>query len=296
MEGSVGYFNYNKHMTQILDGKLVSQTIKDQLKVKVAELDRKPGLAVVLVGNDPASQVYVRNKEKACAEIGYYSRKIELPETVTEIELINTVIQLNKDSKVHGILVQFPLPQNLRHLEEKVINTILPAKDVDCFHPINVGKLVTAKNLDDNLLMPCTPYGVIRILEHYQIPISGKHVVILGRSNIVGKPEALMMLAKDATVTICHSKTQNLTEITKQTDIIVAAIGKPEFLTSDMVKEGAVVIDVGINRTDNGLVGDVKFDELAQKTSAITPVPGGVGPMTIAILMENVWKAYNYNN
>lgn len=283
-------------MTQILDGKLVSQTIKDQLKVKVAELDRKPGLAVVLVGNDPASQVYVRNKEKACAEIGYYSRKIELPETVTEIELINTVIQLNKDSKVHGILVQFPLPQNLRHLEEKVINTILPAKDVDCFHPINVGKLVTAKNLDDNLLMPCTPYGVIRILEHYQIPISGKHVVILGRSNIVGKPEALMMLAKDATVTICHSKTQNLTEITKQTDIIVAAIGKPEFLTSDMVKEGAVVIDVGINRTDNGLVGDVKFDELAQKTSAITPVPGGVGPMTIAILMENVWKAYNYNN
>lgn len=283
-------------MTQILDGKLVSQTIKDQLKVKVAELDRKPGLAVVLVGNDPASQVYVRNKEKACAEIGYYSRKIELPETVTEIELINTVIQLNKDSKVHGILVQFPLPQNLRHLEEKVINTILPAKDVDCFHPINVGKLVTAKNLDDNLLMPCTPYGVIRILEHYQIPISGKHVVILGRSNIVGKPEALMMLAKDATVTICHSKTQNLTEITKQTDIIVAAIGKPEFLTSDMVKEGAVVIDVGINRTDNGLVGDVKFDELAQKTSAITPVPGGIGPMTIAILMENVWKAYNYNN
>jgi len=283
-------------MTQILDGKLVSQTIKDQLKVKVAELDRKPGLAVVLVGNDPASQVYVRNKEKACAEIGYYSRKIELPETVTEIELINTVIQLNKDSKVHGILVQFPLPQNLRHLEEKVINTILPAKDVDCFHPINVGKLVTAKNLDDNLLMPCTPYGVIRILEHYQIPISGKHVVILGRSNIVGKPEALMMLAKDATVTICHSKTQNLTEITKQTDIIVAAIGKPEFLTSDMVKEGAVVIDVGINRTDNGLVGDVKFDELAQKASAITPVPGGVGPMTIAILMENVWKAYNYNN
>ncbi len=281
-------------MTQILDGKLVSQTIKDQLKEKVSKLDTKPGLAVVLVGHDPASQVYVRNKEKACEEIGYYSQKIELPETVTEEELINTVVQLNKDDKIHGILVQFPLPKNLKYLEEKVINTILPTKDVDCFHPINVGKLVTAKTLDDSLLMPCTPYGVVRILEYYQLPIAGKHVVILGRSNIVGKPEALMMLANDATVTICHSKTKDLAKVTRQADIIVAAIGKPEFVSGEMVKDGAIVIDVGINRTEKGLVGDVAYDEVSQKASAITPVPGGVGPMTIAVLMENVWKAYNF--
>jgi len=282
-------------LNMILDGKLVAQTIKDELKAKVAKLDAKPGLAVVLVGSDPASQVYVRNKEKACEEIGYYSQKIELSETVSETDLLNTVLQLNKDSKIHGILVQFPLPSNLKYLEEKVINTIDPNKDVDCFHPINVGKLVTANTLDENLFRPCTPYGVIRILEHYQIPIAGKHVVILGRSNIVGKPEALMMLAKDATVTICHSKTQYLAEYTRQADILVAAIGKSEFVTKYMVKKGAVVIDVGINRSDKGLVGDVKFDEVSQKASAISPVPGGIGPMTIAILMENVWKAYNLN-
>jgi len=230
-------------MTLILDGKLVAQTIKDQLKTKVANLKNKPGLAVVLVGSDPASQVYVRNKEKACSEIGYFSQKIELPETVSEEKLINTVIQLNKDPKIHGILVQFPLPANLRYLEEKVTNTIDPTKDVDCFHPFNVGKLMTTKTLDENLIMPCTPYGVIKILEHYQITIAGKHVVILGRSNLVGKPEASMMLTKDATVTICHSKTVNLAEITSQADILIAAIGKPEFVTGDMIKDGAVIIE-----------------------------------------------------
>jgi len=281
-------------MTLILDGKLVAQTIKDQLKTKVANLKNKPGLAVVLVGSDPASQVYVRNKEKACSEIGYFSQKIELPETVSEEKLINTVLQLNKDPKIHGILVQFPLPANLRYLEEKVTNTIDPTKDVDCFHPFNVGKLMTTKTLDENLIMPCTPYGVIKILEHYQITIAGKHVVILGRSNLVGKPEALMMLTKDATVTICHSKTVNLAEITSQADILIAAIGKPEFVTGDMIKDGAVIIDVGINRTEKRLVGDVNFDQVSQKASAITPVPGGVGPMTIAILMENVYKTSQF--
>jgi len=281
-------------MTLILDGKLVAQTIKDQLKTKVANLKNKPGLAVVLVGSDPASQVYVRNKEKACSEIGYFSQKIELPETVSEEKLINTVIQLNKDPKIHGILVQFPLPANLRYLEEKVTNTIDPTKDVDCFHPFNVGKLMTTKTLDENLIMPCTPYGVIKILEHYQITIAGKHVVILGRSNLVGKPEALMMLTKDATVTICHSKTVNLAEITSQADILIAAIGKPEFVTGDMIKDGAVIIDVGINRTEKGLVGDVNLTQVESKVSAITPVPGGVGPMTIAILMENVYKTSQF--
>ena len=281
-------------MTLILDGKLVAQTIKDQLKTKVANLKNKPGLAVVLVGSDPASQVYVRNKEKACSEIGYFSQKIELPETVSEEKLINTVLQLNKDPKIHGILVQFPLPANLRYLEEKVTNTIDPTKDVDCFHPFNVGKLMTTKTLDENLIMPCTPYGVIKILEHYQITIAGKHVVILGRSNLVGKPEALMMLTKDATVTICHSKTVNLAEITSQADILIAAIGKPEFVTGDMIKDGAVIIDVGINRTEKGLVGDVNLTQVESKVSAITPVPGGVGPMTIAILMENVYKTSQF--
>ncbi len=281
-------------MTLILDGKLVAQTIKDQLKTKVANLKNKPGLAVVLVGSDPASQVYVRNKEKACSEIGYFSQKIELPETVSEEKLINTVIQLNKDPKIHGILVQFPLPANLRYLEEKVTNTIDPTKDVDCFHPFNVGKLMTTKTLDENLIMPCTPYGVIKILEHYQITIAGKHVVILGRSNLVGKPEASMMLTKDATVTICHSKTVNLAEITSQADILIAAIGKPEFVTGDMIKDGAVIIDVGINRTEKGLVGDVNLTQVESKVSAITPVPGGVGPMTIAILMENVYKTSQF--
>jgi len=281
-------------MTLILDGKLVAQTIKDQLKTKVANLKNKPGLAVVLVGSDPASQVYVRNKEKACSEIGYFSQKIELPETVSEEKLINTVLQLNKDPKIHGILVQFPLPANLRYLEEKVTNTIDPTKDVDCFHPFNVGKLMTTKTLDENLIMPCTPYGVIKILEHYQITIAGKHVVILGRSNLVGKPEASMMLTKDATVTICHSKTVNLAEITSQADILIAAIGKPEFVTGDMIKDGAVIIDVGINRTEKGLVGDVNLTQVESKVSAITPVPGGVGPMTIAILMENVYKTSQF--
>jgi len=281
-------------MTLILDGKLVAQTIKDQLKTKVANLKNKPGLAVVLVGSDPASQVYVRNKEKACSEIGYFSQKIELPETVSEEKLINTVIQLNKDPKIHGILVQFPLPANLRYLEEKVTNTIDPTKDVDCFHPFNVGKLMTTKTLDENLIMPCTPYGVIKILEHYQITIAGKHVVILGRSNLVGKPEASMMLTKDATVTICHSKTVNLAEITSQADILIEAIGKPEFVTGDMIKDGAVIIDVGINRTEKGLVGDVNLTQVESKVSAITPVPGGVGPMTIAILMENVYKTSQF--
>ncbi len=280
-------------MATVIDGKKVSQEIRDELKRKVTHVTNKPGLAVVLVGSDPASQVYVGNKEKACKEIGYTSKKILLPETVDEKELIQTVQQLNHDHTVHGILVQFPLPSRLKQLEETVIRTIDPEKDVDGFHPINVGKLVTCKGkVCDDLFLPCTPAGILELLHRYSIPIAGKDAVILGRSNLVGKPLAMLLLAGDATVTICHSKTQNIKTATQQADILIAAIGKPHFIDASYVKKGAVVIDVGINRTEQGLKGDVDFESVQAVASAITPVPGGVGPMTIAMLMENVWKAY----
>ena len=273
----------------ILDGKMVSQRIKDELKLKVAELKSKGvtvGLAVIIVGDDPASRVYVNSKKKACEDLGMISREYALPETTTEEELLSLITKLNADKEINGILVQLLLPGHLN--EETVINTIDPKKDVDAFHPHNVGKIMIG-NFD---FLPCTPAGVMELIKESGIEVSGKECVILGRSNIVGKPQAMLLLHQNGTVTICHSRTQNLKEVTRRADILVAAIGKPNFVTADMVKEGAVVIDVGINRLpDKKLCGDVDFEAVSKVASAITPVPGGVGPMTIAMLMKNTVTA-----
>ena len=272
-------------MYQIIDGKKISQEIKDELKEKVAKLKEQGkdvALAVIQVGNDPASSVYVNNKKKACAYIGIESLAYELPEETTEQELTELVEKLNADDKVNGILVQLPLPKHIN--EETIILTISPKKDVDGFHMQSVGALcVGAKGY-----VSCTPLGIIELLKRSGIEIAGKHCVVIGRSNIVGKPMALLLLRENGTVTVCHSKTKDLKEITRQADILVAAIGKPKFVDETYVKEGAVVIDVGIHRNEqNKLCGDVDFDKVAPHTSAITPVPGGVGPMTIAMLMNN---------
>lgn len=272
-------------MYQIIDGKKISQEIKDELKEKVAELKeqgKNVALAVIQVGNDPASSVYVNNKKKACAYIGIESLAYELPEETTEQELVELVEKLNADDKVNGILVQLPLPKHIN--EETIIQTISPKKDVDGFHMQSVGALcVGAKGY-----VSCTPLGIIELLKRSGIGIAGKHCVVIGRSNIVGKPMALLLLRENGTVTVCHSRTQDLKEITGQADILVVAIGKPKFVDETYVKEGAVVIDVGIHRNEqNKLCGDVDFDRVAPHTSAITPVPGGVGPMTIAMLMNN---------
>ena len=272
-------------MYQIIDGKKISQEIKDELKEKVAKMaeeGKKIALAVIQVGNNPASSVYVRNKKNACAYIGIESLSYELPEETTEEELVALVEKLNQDDKVNGILVQLPLPKHIN--EEKIIQTISPAKDVDGFHMQNVGALcVGSKGF-----VSCTPLGIIELLKRSGIEIAGKNCVVLGRSNIVGKPMGLLLLRENGTVTICHSKTKNIKEIAKQADILVVAIGKPKFVDKTYVKEGAVVIDVGIHRNaENKLCGDVDFEKVAPHTSAITPVPGGVGPMTIAMLMNN---------
>lgn len=272
----------------IIDGNLISGQIKQELAAKVSSLKEKgvtPCLAVILVGDDPASQVYVRNKEKACEQIGIKSLKYELPKETSLETLLNLINKLNRDQEVDGILVQLPLPKHIN--EQAVITAINPEKDVDGFHPVNVGGLV----IGSATFWPCTPSGVIELLERYQLQIAGSRAVVVGRSNIVGKPVSLMLLHKDATVTVCHSKTKDLTEVTKQADILVAAIGKPQFIKAEMVKAGAVVIDVGVNRTEAGLVGDVDFAAVKEKARAITPVPGGVGPMTIAMLMKNTVKA-----
>ena len=272
-------------MAQIIDGKKISQDIKDELKEKVTALKdtgTEVALAVIQVGNDPASSVYVRNKNKACEYIGIRSLSYELPEETTEDALIELIEKLNKDETVNGILVQLPVP---KHIDpDKIIRTISPGKDVDGFHPQNVGKLV----IGEDGFVSCTPAGVIQLLKRSGIEISGKNCVVVGRSNIVGKPMALLMLRENATVTIAHSKTKNLKELCQTADILIVAIGKPQFITADYVKEGAVVIDVGIHRDENNkLCGDVRYEEVAEKASAITPVPGGVGPMTIAMLMSN---------
>lgn len=272
-------------MYQIIDGKKISQEIKDELKEKVAAMakeGKKAALAVIQVGNDPASSVYVRNKKKACEYIGIESLSYELPEETTEEELVALIEKLNADTKVNGILVQLPLPKHIN--EEKIIQTISPDKDVDGFHMQNVGALCTG----GKGYVSCTPLGIITLLKRSGIEIAGKRCVVMGRSNIVGKPMAMLLLRENGTVTICHSKTQDMKEITKQADILVVAIGKPKFVDETYVKEGAVVIDVGIHRNaENKLCGDVDFDKVAPHTSAITPVPGGVGPMTIAMLMNN---------
>lgn len=280
-------------MASIIDGKKISQEIKDELKEKVEVLKsegKRIALAVIQVGNDPASSVYVNNKKKACAYIGIESLSYELPEETTEEELLALVEKLNADDTVHGILVQLPVP---KHIDaDKIIQTISPKKDVDGFHPENVGNLV----IGEKGFVSCTPAGIIQLLKRSNIEITGKNCVVVGRSNIVGKPMALLMLRENATVTIAHSKTQNLKELCKTADILIVAIGKPQFITAEYVKEGAVIIDVGIHRDEeNKLCGDVKFDEVEPLASAITPVPGGVGPMTIAMLMNNCVEASKAN-
>lgn len=276
-------------MAQILNGKAVSQRIKDELRQEVEALKKdgiNPGLAVIIVGDDPASRVYVNNKKKACEEIGIYSEEYALPAETTQEELLSLIDTLNNKSDINGILVQLPVPKHID--EETIINAINPKKDVDAFHPVNVGKIMVG-NFD---FVPCTPAGVMELIAESGIEVSGKECVVVGRSNIVGKPQAMLLLHKNGTVTICHSRTKDLKEKTKNADILVAAVGIPNFITGDMIKEGAVVIDVGINRVaDKKLVGDVEFESAEKVASAITPVPGGVGPMTIAMLMKNTVKA-----
>lgn len=269
---------------KILDGKKMSAEIRAEIKEKVVLLKERgiaPGLAVILVGDNPASKVYVGQKEKGCLEAGFASFLHRLPETTSQEELLALIDKLNADKTVHGILVQLPLPCQID--PDTVLAAIRPEKDVDGFHPVNIGRLVAGLPASE----PCTPKGILRLLKSTGIPLAGKEAVVIGRSNIVGKPVALMLLAESATVTICHSKTADLAEHARRADILVAAIGKPRFVTADMVKEGAVVIDVGINRMEEGLVGDVDYEPVAEKASWITPVPGGVGPMTIAMLLEN---------
>ncbi len=272
-------------MSQIIDGKKISQEIKDELKEKVAKLKEQGteiALAVIQVGEDPASSVYVRNKKRACEYIGIESVAYEIPETTTQDELLTIIDDCNKNPKINGILVQLPLPDHID--EDTVIKAIAPEKDVDGFHPQSVG----AMTIGEPGFLPCTPAGIIQLLKRSGVEIEGKECVIIGRSNIVGKPMALLLLRENGTVTICHSRTKNLKEVAKRADILVAAIGRPKFIDESYVKEGAVVIDVGIHRdANNKLCGDVDFDRVAPHTSAITPVPGGVGPMTIAMLMNN---------
>ena len=274
----------------LIDGKKVSRQIRNRLAEEVQELKKKtgktPGLATVLVGDDPASAVYVRNKNKICGELGFQSFEQKLSADTSEEQLLQLVGELNSNKDIHGILVQLPLPDQID--SEKILQAIDPKKDVDGFHPVNVGKLVVG----NALLTPCTPTGIIALLDRYDIEISGKHAVIIGRSNIVGKPVSMLLLHRNATITICHSRTQNLEEVTRSADILVAAVGRANFVTDEMVSEGTVVIDVGINRVDGKLTGDVDFEPVSKKASHITPVPGGVGPMTIALLMENTLKAF----
>lgn len=278
---------------QIIDGKAVSASVRDRIKNEVEALKsegKETGLAVIIVGNDPASKVYVNNKKKGCAEVGINSYEYALPEETTTEELLELINKLNEDSKVDGILCQLPLP---KHIDEKtVINSIMPSKDVDAFHPVNTGHIM----IGDYSFLPCTPAGIIEMLKFYNIEISGKECVVIGRSNIVGKPMAMLLLHNSGTVTVCHSKTQNLAEVCRRADILVAAVGKAKFVTADMVKDGAVVIDVGMNRNEEGkLCGDVDFEGVKDKCSFITPVPGGVGPMTITMLLNNTLTASKNN-
>ena len=277
-------------MYKIIDGKAVSAYVKEQVKNEVAELAKNgsvPALAVIIVGDDPASMVYVGNKKKACEMTGMRSVEYALPAETTEEELLELIGKLNNDKEINGILCQLPVPKHIN--EDKIIDAIAPEKDVDGFSAVNVGKIWLGKYE----ISPCTPMGVIELLDYYDIPLEGKNCVIVGRSNIVGKPMAALLLERNATVTVCHSRTKDLASFTKNADVIVAAVGRANFITADMVKEGAVVIDVGINRLETGkLCGDVDFENVKEKASYITPVPGGCGPMTIAVLMKNTLVAY----
>ena len=281
-------------MAIIIDGKELAKKTRQNLKIECDELKNKginPKLAVIMVGDNPASKVYVRNKSKACQEVGVEYEEYLLDSNITQKELIDLIKKLNNDKNINGILLQSPIP---KHLDiNEAFRTIDYHKDVDGFHPMNVGKLT----LGQDTFVSCTPYGVMRMFEEYNIDLCGKNVVILGRSNIVGKPLTQCCLNKNATITVCHSKTQNTKKLTKEADIVISAIGKPKFITEDMIKEGAIVIDVGINRDENGkIVGDVDFENVKQKASYITPVPGGVGPMTVAMLINNVIKAAKNQN
>lgn len=280
-------------MTKIIDGKIISASVKERVKAEVSALKEKGitvGLAVIIVGEDPASKVYVSNKKKACENLGIISEEYALPESTTNEELLALIEELNSKPSINGILCQLPLPS---HLDEKlIINSIDPEKDVDAFHPFNVGKIM----IGDFYFLPCTPAGVMEMLKYENIEVEGKNCVVIGRSNIVGKPMNMLLLHQNGTVTVCHSKTKNLKEVCRNADILVAAVGRPKFVTEDMVKKGAVVIDVGINRVDGKLCGDVDFDNVKNKVSAITPVPGGVGPMTIAMLMQNTLTAAKKQN
>jgi methylenetetrahydrofolate dehydrogenase (NADP+)/methenyltetrahydrofolate cyclohydrolase len=278
---------------KLIDGKIISASVKERVKEEVEALKKEgitTGLAVIIVGEDPASKVYVANKKKACEMLGIISEEYALPENTTQEELLALIDELNNKTTINGILCQLPLPKHLD--EQAVINAILPQKDVDAFHPQNVGKIM----LGDYDFVPCTPAGIMEMLQYENIDIAGKTCVVIGRSNIVGKPMGMLLLHKNGTVTICHSRTRDLASVCKNADILVAAVGRPNFVTADMVKEGAVVIDVGINRVDGKLVGDVDFESVKDKCSAITPVPGGVGPMTIAMLMQNTLTAAKKQN
>ena len=274
-----------------IDGKAFSQTVLEKIREEHSQLKEKygkpAGLAVVIVGNNPASQVYVKNKIRACENVGFYSENIELDENISEKELLQEINKLNKNDRINGILVQLPLPAHINEL--KIIDSISPEKDVDGFHVSNIGKMVIG---DETGFLSCTPYGIMQLLEEYKIEIAGKDAVIIGRSNIVGKPMALMLIQKGATVQVCNSKTKDLRKKLSKADIIIVAAGVPKLLKKEDVKEGAVVIDVGINRVDGKICGDVDYEEVAEKTSYITPVPGGVGPMTIASLIKNTFKSY----
>lgn len=280
-------------MSRLIDGKVISAAVKERVKNEVSQLNEKGitvGLAVIIVGEDPASKIYVANKKKACEALGIISEEYALPESTTEKELLGLIDTLNAKKSINGILCQLPLP---RHFDEKrIINAISPEKDVDAFHPVNVGRIM----IGDYDFVPCTPAGIMEMLAYENIETEGKRCVVIGRSNIVGKPMAMLLLHKNGTVTICHSRTKNLKEICLGADILVAAVGKAKFVTADMVKEGAVVIDVGMNRENGRLCGDVDFEAVKDKASAITPVPGGVGPMTIAMLMQNTLTAAKRQN
>lgn len=277
-------------MTELIDGKALSQKMQAELGRKVERLKEQhgiiPGLAVILVGDNPASQVYVRNKERSALEAGFKSETLRLSESISQEELIDIIHQYNEDKSIHGILVQLPLPQHIN--DKKIILAIDPKKDVDGFHPMNTGHLWSGRPM----MVPCTPAGIMEMFREYHVDLEGKHAIIIGRSNIVGKPMAQLLLDKNATVTLTHSRTRNLSEVTKEADILIVAIGQGHFVTKDFVKEGAVVIDVGMNRDENGkLIGDVVFEQVAEVASMITPVPGGVGPMTITMLLEQTYQA-----
>jgi len=276
-------------VAKIIDGRSIAAEVRRQVAEEAKLLWEKhgvrPGLAAILIGNDPASEVYVGLKQKACEEAAFTFRRITLPENVSEEEVIERVHKLNVDERIHGVIVQLPLPRHLN--ENRIIEALLPEKDADGLHPANMGRLL----LGDESVTPCTPTGIITLLEREGVTLRGKHVVIVNRSKIVGRPLMVMMLNRDATVTVCHSKTVNLAEQTKAADILVVAVGRPMFITEDMVREGAIVIDVGINRVEGRIVGDVDFERVKEKAAAITPVPGGVGPMTVALLLMNVLKA-----